>query len=169
MHRVDRSSAGVKSVGPVKVTEDLKFLSPVLTQALTYWLQIKGEAAFPQRADLVPEKFVTLWPHILMVDVIDGGSDYFIRLFGQYLVDAYGEQTGRRSSEANVPDLVRKRSKLLFDRCLEEAAPTYARWPESAGKGDVLVDVEALCLPLSSDGSSLDRLMSLNVNSRRKT
>lgn len=167
MHRVDQRSAGAKPVAPVKVSEGATFLSPLLTQALTYWLEVKGDAAFPKRADLVPEKFVTLWPHILMVDVIDGG-DYFIRLFGQHLVDAYGEQTGRRMSQADAPERVRERSKQLFDLCVAQAAPTYAYWPESTSRTRTFVDVEALCLPLSSDGRSLDRLMSLNVNSRRK-
>ncbi len=167
MHRVEERRAGNKAIGPLEVAEGFEFVSPILTQAMTYWLEIKGDARFPQRADLVPEKFVSLWPYVLMVDVLDSGDDYFLRLFGQNLVDAYGEQTGRRSSEANVPELVRQRSKLLFDFCVAHAAPTYAYWPESGAKGRSFVDVEALCLPLSSDGRSLDRLMSLNVNSRR--
>jgi hypothetical protein len=168
MHRVDNRRAGNKAVGPLEVTEGFEFCSPVLKQALSYWLEIKGDAPFPQRADLVPETFVSLWPHVLMVDVVDGGDDYFIRLFGQYLVDSYGEQTGRLSSQASVPDLVRQRSKQLFDACIAHAAPVYAYWPESAARRRAHVDVEALCLPLSSDGRSLDRLMSLNVNSRRE-
>ncbi|WP_193369622.1 PAS domain-containing protein [Pelagibius marinus] len=160
--------AGKKAIGPLEVTEGFEFCSPVLTQALSYWLMIKGDAPFPRRADLVPEKLVALWPHILMVDVIDDGTDYFIRLFGQYLVDSYGEQTGRLSSQARVPELVRERSKQLFDACVAHAGPVYAYWPESAARRRAHVDVEALCLPLSSDGRSLDRLMSLNVNSRRE-
>lgn len=164
---MDNRLAENKAVGPLLVTEGFEFLSPVLAEALAYWLEIKGEAPFPQRADLVPEKLVALWPYMLMVDVIDGGSDYFLRLFGQNLVSAYGEQTGRRSSEAKVPELVRQRSNQLFDFCVRNAAPTYAYWPESGARGRSFVDVEALCLPLSSDGTRLDRLMSLNVNSRR--
>lgn len=164
---MDERRAGKEAVGPLLVTEGVEFYSPVLADALTYWLEIKGAAPFPQRADLVPEKLVALWPYILMVDVIDGGDDYFLRLFGQKLVSAYGEQTGRRSSEAKVPELVRQRSKRLFDFCVAHSAPTYAYWPESGARGRSFVDVEALCLPLSSDGTKLDRLMSLNVNSRR--
>ncbi|MEO3431222.1 PAS domain-containing protein [Pelagibius sp. CAU 1746] len=160
--------AANQAVGPLRVTADFEFVSPVLAEAMAYWLEIKGDAPFPRRGDLVPERFVTLWPHMLMVDVIDGGQDYFLRLFGQKLVDSYGEQTGRRSSEAKVPELVRQRSKQLFDFCVVHATPTYAYWPETGSKRRTLIDVEALCLPLSSDGRSLDRLMSLNVNSRRE-
>jgi len=152
----------------MEVTEEFDFLSPVLAQATTYWREIKGTARFPQRADLVPEQFVALWPHILMVDVIDGGADYFVRLFGQHLVNAYGEQTGRKASEATVPEVVRERSKKLFDFCVAHAAPTYAYWPEIGSERRPFIDVEALCLPLSSDGVTLDRLMSLNVNTRRE-
>ena len=168
MHQVSNKKAGERTAGPVLVTDGIEFLSPILAEAMAYWLEIKGDEAFPQRADLVPEKLVALWPYILMVDVIDGGSDYLMRLFGQNLVNAYGEQTGRRSSEAKVPELVRQRSKQLFDFCVAHAAPTYAYWPESDAQGRTYVDVEALCLPLSSDGTSLDRLMSRNVNSRRE-
>lgn len=168
MHQMDDSKAGRQAIGPIEVGEGVEFLSPILREALAYWLEIKGDAPFPQRADLLPEEFVALWPYVLMVDVIDGGRDYFVRLFGQNLVDAYGEQTGRRVSESTAPDLVRARSKSLFDFCVTHAAPTYAYWPESGSDRRLFVDVEALCLPLSSDGRSLDRLMSLNVNSRQR-
>lgn len=150
-------------VGPVKA-EGFNFLSPVLTNALSYWLSIKKDAAFPRRDAMAPEEIVALWPHLLMVDVIDGGADYYVRLFGQNLVDTYGEHTGRRLSEAKVPDLVRERSHLLFEFCRQNVAPTYSYWPETASDRRPFVNVEALCLPLSSDGVALDRMLALNVN-----
>ncbi len=154
-----------RPVGPV-VVQGFAFLSPILTDALAYWQTIKGDAAFPRRDAMAPEEIVALWPHLLMVDVVDGGADYFIRLFGQNLVNIYGEQTGRRHSEAKVPEVVRERSRVLFDFCREMASPAYAYWPESPSRRRHFIDVEALCLPLSSDGTTLDRLMSLNVNTR---
>ncbi len=157
-----------QSVGPL-VAEGFAFLSGTLDQALAYWHEIRGEAACPRRDALQPERIVSLWPHILMVDVIEDGSDYFIRLFGQRLVDTYGEQTGRTLSQAKVPDLVRGRSRQLFDFCRAKASPTYAYWQETAPRRGHAVNVEALCLPLSSDGISVDRMMSLNVNTRRET
>ena len=155
-----------RPVGPV-VAQGFAFLSPLLTDAFSYWKAIKGDAAFPRRDAMSPEEIVALWPHLLMVDVLDGGADYYIRLFGQNLVNTYGEQTGRRHSEARVPEVVRDRSRQLFDFCHAHAAPAYAYWPEAPSDRRPFVDVEALCLPLSSDGSALDRLMSLNVNTRR--
>lgn len=153
-----------KSLGPVKA-QGFSFISPVLDQALSFWQDIKGEASFPKRADLLPEKIVSLWPYMVILDVIDDGADYYVRLFGQSLVETYGEQTRRRLSEITAPALVRQRSKVFFDYCREEAAPCYAYWPVTASEKRPFVDAEALCLPLSSDGSSLDKLMACNVNS----
>jgi len=155
-----------QSVGPV-VADGFGFLSPVLGTALAYWKEIKGEARFPRRDVLLPERIVALWPFILMADVVDGGSDYYFRLFGQRLVDTYGEQTGRTLKTAKIPELVRERCGQIFDFCLEHAEPTYAYWPESASERRPFVDIEALCLPLSTDGTTLDRMISLNVNSPR--
>lgn len=153
-------------VGPV-VAEGFAFLSQALDQALAYWHEIRGGMRMPRRDAMVPERIVALWPHILMVDVIDDGADYFFRLVGQRLVDTYGEQTGRNLSTAKVPEVVRERCRQIFGFCLAEAAPAYAYWSESASDRRPLIDVEALCLPLSSDGTTLDRMISLNVNSRR--
>jgi hypothetical protein len=155
-----------RSVGPL-AAEGLNFLSPALDDALAYWQRIRGEARYPPRGALVPEEIVALWPYILMVDVIDDGEDYYFRLFGQRLVDAYGEQTGRTLMTAKVPSLVRDRCKQIFDHCLACGLPTYAYWPESASERRAFVDIEALCLPLSSNGTTLDRMFSLNVNTRR--
>ena len=156
-----------QSVGPL-VAEGFAFLSATLEQALAYWQEIRGTSPCPRRDALQPERIVSLWPHILMVDVIEDGNDYYVRLFGQKLVNTYGEQTGRKLSEAKVPDLVRERSRQLFDFCRTEASPTYAYWQESAPKRGHAVNVEALCLPLSSDGIVVDRMMSLNVNTRHE-
>lgn len=153
-------------VGPV-MAEGLAFLSQTLDQAMAYWQEIRGYAAVPRRDAMVPERIVALWPHILMVDVIGKGDDYFFRLVGQRLVDSYGEQTGRKLSEATVPEVVRERCQQIFRFCLDHAAPAYAYWSESASDRRPLIDVEALCLPLSSDGTALDRMISLNVNTRR--
>src|SRR3546814_17572201 len=89
-------------VGPV-LAEGFEFLSRALDQAMAYWQEIRGAAPVPRRDDMVPERLVALWPHILLVDVIDNGSDYYFRLVGQRLVDAYGDQTGRKLSTATVP------------------------------------------------------------------
>lgn len=153
-------------VGPV-AADGLPFLSRTLDQALAYWQEIKGAAAMPRRDDLVPERIVALWPYILMVDVLGDGADYYFRLVGQRLVDTYGEQTGRNLSVATVPDVVRERCRQIFGFCLGHGVPTYAYWSEAASDRRPLIDVEALCLPLSSNGTALDRIISLNVNSRR--
>ena len=154
-------------VGPV-VAEGFSFLSQALDQALAYWQEIRGDGRVPRRDAMVPERIVALWPHILMVDVIDNGDDYFFRLVGQRLVDSYGEQTGRNLSAATIPEVVRERCRQIFRFCLDHAAPAYAYWSESASDRRPLIDVEALCLPLSSDGTALDRMLSLNVNMRRQ-
>ena len=166
MNTTGSSRPGGLPAGPM-VAEGIEFISPALAEALVYWNAIKGDVRFPRRADMEPEHIVALWPYILMVDVI-GDGDYFVRLFGQALVDAYGEQTGRRDSESTVDKIVRERSKVLFDHCVSQAKPSYAYWPVTGSRGRVLFDVEALCLPLLSDGVKLDRLMSLNVNSRKE-
>lgn len=155
-----------QAVGPL-VVDGFAFLSPRLDQALAYWQKIRGDRPCPRRDALQPEHIVALWPHIMMVDVIEGGSDYYIRLFGQRLVDTYGEQTGRRLSQAKVPELIRDRSRQIFEFCRDRAAPSYAYWQETAPRRRHAVNVEALCLPLSSDGTTVDRMMSLNVNTRR--
>ncbi|MGE5768404.1 MAG: hypothetical protein ACM35H_14540, partial [Bacteroidota bacterium] len=59
------------------------------------------------------------------------------------------------------------RCRQIFGYCLDHGLPTYAYWSEAASDHRPLIDVEALCLPLSSNGTTLDRIISLNVNSRR--
>ena len=154
-------------IGPM-VAEGMSFLSQVLDQALAYWQEIRGDARMPRRDAMVPERIVPLWPHILMVDIIGNGNDYFFRLVGQQLVDTYGEQTGRTLSNAAISEVVRERCRQIFRFCLDRAAPAYAYWSESASDWRPLIDVEALCLPLSSDGTTLDRMISLNVNTQRQ-
>src|SRR3546814_7991182 len=92
-------------VGPV-LAEGFEFLSRTLDQEMAYWQEIRGASPVSRRDDMVREKIVPLWLHILMVDVTDNGSDYYFRVVGQRLVDAYGEQCGRTLSDAKAPEVV---------------------------------------------------------------
>src|SRR3546814_19919477 len=144
-----------RPVGPV-VAEGLAFLSQTLDHALAYWDQIRGTASMPRRDTLVPEEIVALWPHILMVDVLDEGTDYHFRLVGQRLVDTSDEQTDRKLSNAAISEVVRARGRQIFAFCRAHGAPTYASWSASPSDRRPPIDLEALCLPLPRAGPPTD-------------
>lgn len=66
----------------------------------TLWLEKAGSQAMPFRAQFSPAEMKKLLPFIYMVDVLGGGADYQMRLFGTALTAMIGKDyTGAKLSE----------------------------------------------------------------------
>lgn len=125
---------------------------------LAYWNDKRGARAMPTRGDIRPAEMRAHLPSLLLLDPIDGGADFRIRLFGSHLVDIFGvELTGRRVG-ALKPEVVAAKWLDLARACFGAAAPVAARTRMAAGERFHMV-YEVLFLPLSPDDASVAQIL----------
>lgn len=73
----------------------------LMDDLLDYWNRKRAGRIGPRRADLDPAAIKAHLPHLVIVDVIDGGKDFRFRLVGTRVVEGLGhDNTGKRFSEA---------------------------------------------------------------------
>ncbi|HEX4295565.1 MAG TPA: PAS domain-containing protein [Rhizomicrobium sp.] len=63
--------------------------SATVREVAQYWERLKGERAFPARADVKPRDLKMLLRNVMLLKVLDG--DYEYRIVGDVQVQAYGE------------------------------------------------------------------------------
>ncbi len=99
-----------------------------------YWDRKRGRGRMPDRQDILPSEIVKLLPNLHITEVLDGGRDFRIRLFGTALVNFLGaEMTGRRLSEIGKlspvvtdAEAARRRWADVTGRAYEDGRPIFA-------------------------------------------
>jgi PAS domain len=121
-----------------------------------YWLDVKGDAAMPTRADLNPSRMAKFLSHISLVDVEHDTLRYKFRLIGTESVRAIGfDPTGKYLDE--IP-LMAGHLGPRYDWLVENKRPYIVsdklKWSDKS-----FLDFFSIGLPLSRDGERVDILM----------
>ena len=131
---------------------------PKLRQLYDYWNGKRGDRPMPSRADLDPIDIRFAIGDVILADVLEGTPPRFrIRLHGTNLAERTNfDLTGKMLDEMPVPEF-RDLSTRSFRKVVRTREPLHAL-------ADRLLDgrmqrYEAIILPLSSDGATVDRLM----------
>lgn len=135
---------------------------PEIDRILAYWRARKGDRAVPSRADIDPLDFRRDLPKVMMAEVSYGPLEFRYRVAGTGLFAMHGrELTGKLARELDPPEfgalihrhyaeVIERRAPILhlIELTVNYLATSYAR----------------IILPLSSDGTVIDRLMTCEAH-----
>jgi len=125
------------------------------------WQQKKGDREFPLKSELHPSLMTRYLPYIYIVDILDGGEDYRIRLLGSGVADMLGKDyTGTLLSE--TPEEFDWRGEI-YGLCLKRRAPVFYLF-ELAPFGREAVVTENALLPLVDSNGNLAHLLCMSVD-----
>ncbi len=134
-------------------------VDPLIQAFADYWWSKRTRhGTVPDRADLDPLVEVPqLVPHIFLLDVLDGGADFRVRLIGTRIVSHYGrDSTGRRISEM-TSGIYLEAIVRLFRDTMRARQPVYSVTNYLHPERDHLL-VERLNLPLRHGGTAVAML-----------
>jgi hypothetical protein len=135
---------------------------PEIDRILAYWRAKKGDRTFPSRADIDPLEFTRELPRVMMAEVSYEPLEFRYRVAGTGLFAMHGhELTGKLARELDPPEfgaliqqhyaeVIERRVPILhvIELTLNYLVTSYAR----------------IILPLSSDGTVIDRLMTCEAH-----
>lgn len=143
----------------------VKQATPVLLTGFDYWAAKRGERLMPARADIDPLEIVSILPHVVLIDVLRDARpgwplDFRYRVMGT-TVDAH---MSRRFTGVKMSDVPHQQpdSQLFrnFAHVVKTREPQFNRVPYVGPHKDFLSVVD-LVMPLSTDGETVDMLMSI--------
>ncbi|MEX0837938.1 MAG: PAS domain-containing protein [Parvibaculum sp.] len=140
---------------------------PELRHLLAYWESKRGTRAYPDRADIRPEEFRRLLPHIGIVEVLDGGADFRFRLFGEELFKITGfDRKGEKFSEMKAaPDskltdeVMRTRWSETMRAVLQLGGPLSLKTPMARTEGEGPLEMHVLLLPVTTGGEEIGQIL----------
>ncbi|WP_439816189.1 PAS domain-containing protein [Zavarzinia sp. CC-PAN008] len=134
-----------------------------------YWASRCGLYTCPLRQDIDPRALKPVLPFVFMAErgAVPGaglsGGPFRLRLVGTALVGLFGRDvTGCLLSEALAP-AVATEVAARFESVLQTTAPTLWHGIVDRGAGSQPLAVQSLNLPLSSDGTCVDRILGAMV------
>lgn len=139
----------VANLGPEEV-------SPLLFEMLQYWQSKRYGRAMPTRADIDHADIVSLLPHIGILDVV--GPRLRCSLLGTRINEAFGsDHTGKHLDEVLSGERL-EYFDGIYQRVVATGRPLYVEnaYPVP---DDTRVKVQRLLLPLSNDGSTVNKLL----------
>jgi len=134
-------------------------------QALfTYWSSKRGTRPMPSRADIDPGDLRPLLPHLMLLDVVDAGSDMRYRLVGTEVERHLGRPVTGRLLGDLVSGAYRDYVLSLYRRVIADKAPVYSENSFDRDRGDYgmiaeFKRVHRLMLPLARDGRTIDMVL----------
>lgn len=131
----------------------------VLRKLAAYWQAKKGGRLAPARADIDPVDIPALMPHMMLVDIEPTTRRFRFRLIGTAITNGLGRDlTGRYLDEL----LLNETQRALFAeyrRVADTGQPACATWEYTREDGRH-VRFERVVLPLSSDGTTINMMLS---------
>ncbi len=129
---------------------------PKLSSLLEFWHAKRGGRRMPARADFDVLELREWLGHLHLIEVIDGGRDFFHRVYGTDLAMAFDmDLTGKGMSA--VPEGVREQVRQDYAHVCATSEPLVVG--DDPAVRSAVARVEKLILPLSSDGTTVDRLL----------
>jgi hypothetical protein len=134
---------------------------PMLRNAYDYWCLRKGARDLPSRKDISPEGMKVYLSRVMLIDVSYEPLDFVYRVFGSGIAQAHGkEYTGKSVRQIEPADF----SRLVWHQYLDAV---NERKPRLHGvtfsSGSRYEKYHRLTLPLSSDGSIIDKLLAVSI------
>lgn len=153
-----QSPDGIRDANDIAAPVD-----PILVEIFAYWDGKRAGRIMPGRADIDPTELRGLVNNVMLFDVVEPGRLFRIRLVGEAIVDFVGvNNTGRWAHETLPPGAAERMVEILTSVVATRAPRCragFAYWHVAKAYRRF----EACFLPLSSDGATVDKILSGNV------
>jgi len=135
---------------------------PVIRALFAFWEQARGGRDMPAKEDIDPLRLGRkLLPHILLIDLAEGGRRLRYRLCGTAVAEAAGaDLAGMHVDELNPNPAYTGYIDSLYRRCIEARRPVYSESRYLAHKSSGLRLTRRLICPLADASGTIDRFIS---------
>lgn len=139
------------------MTHDFREI-PVLKETFDYWDARRGSRRMPRRADLDPLRDIPrLLRHIQLVEVVDGGRRFRLRVIGTRIVEALGtDGTGKCLDEIFSGERLTYVERAFHEVCQAKAACFFRDNYKTSREIDLIAN--RLFLPLSDDDETVSQV-----------
>jgi hypothetical protein len=131
---------------------------PMLRELYDYWSRKRGARLMPRRRDIDPAEIPKLLPHIMITEMLEGGTRYRYRLSGTAVTRAFGrELTGLYVDEV-MKGAYREFLERVYRTIYLKRRCVYCE-SQYAGSSNPGLTTKRLLMPLSEDGLEVNQVL----------
>ena len=134
--------------------------SPLVSSLFAYWDGIRAGRMAPRWSEIEPGDIKPLLPHVMVMEILGAPFDVLYRIVGTAVVEAYGYDFTWETILTPEPDADTPMWLEIFRRYMDRKGPCFGQYRIALDGKDTIV-VDAGVLPLSSDGTTVDRFIGL--------
>lgn len=140
--------------------------SPKVDRFVRFWNEMCGAREMPRRRDLDVVGIPELLPHLILVEVVEGGADFRFALVGEHVTSNYGARIlHRRLGELAAQNGTVAGFADNFRACIADRAPIVL-FDEFRSVTGTPKRTHGAIAPLSADGGAVDTLVCCAVHLR---
>lgn len=141
---------------PVDENRCERIKSQELRELYAYWATLGRGSAIPLKSEFRPSAIPRVLPLVMMVDLIDAGRGYKVRLVGSKIRALLPSDTTGKTFFDDDPLLARRRMCDALQNVVRDRQPQHTEVTASNLPGMDIYGMEGLGLPLSRDGTTID-------------
>jgi hypothetical protein len=138
-----------------------RLTDPRHRELYAYWDGKRSGRRMPRRSELDPIEIPQLLPNIMIVEVVDNERFRF-RLVGTAIVQAFGQDSTGRFLDEITNGEYRDFILGVYRGVCRHGRPVFAASEFVTSKGYAVI-ANRLMLPLSEDGSAVDRIIGIHL------
>jgi hypothetical protein len=132
--------------------------SPVVRALAAYWTRIRGDRFAPSWREIDPAAIKACLPYLIVAEVSGEPFDLRYRLTGSEIVLSYGYDPTGKTLRSFDHASTNATWLALYGRLIEERRPVFGQYVPKVRQSEAFL-VDSVTLPLSRDGSSVDRII----------
>jgi hypothetical protein len=131
---------------------------PKLRELYDYWFRKRAGRAMPQRRDIDPSEIPRLLPHILITEMLEGGTRYRYRLCGTAVTEAFGRSLTGLYVDEVMKGGYREFLERLYRTIYLNRRSVFCE-SKYMGRSESAVTTKRLLMPLSDDGIEVNQVL----------
>ncbi|WP_420404570.1 PAS domain-containing protein [Nisaea sp.] len=135
--------------------------SPLVRSFHRFWKDCRKGSPIPDRAHFTPE---SLWPwigRVLIVDVVDGGRDFFHRIVGTEIVTAVGRDLTRKYVSECDYQIGTEAMLARYRETAARAMPTFRKGLMIWAFDRTWIAFESVTAPMGCGSAGVDQLITV--------
>ena len=135
-----------------------KLTSDKLKAAYAVWDAARAGRIAPRRDEIVPANLRGALTFTYVLDVVDAGKDFRFRFAGDRIIQFMGRRYAGELLSEQTSSVFFDNMRQMFSACVAARAPVTSGVRQATYPGKDFLEVEAMVLPISDNGSDVTHL-----------
>jgi hypothetical protein len=155
-------AGSILHTGPQQRAFEDSIEDPMLLQGYRYWREKRGARPMPRRCDIDPAEIPRLLPHLMITEMLEGGTRYRYRLSGTAVTEAFGRSLTGKYIDELMTGAYREFLERLYRTIYLERRCVYGESRYAVSDKPSLA-TKRLLMPLSEDGVEVNQVLAVQT------